>query len=63
MRQSDELEEIFRKYWDQMSDRTKNLAKRSITTLREVDKSKEKGNHFFVSKADLKEISTHSEVN
>jgi hypothetical protein len=63
MRQSDELEEIFRKYWDQMSDRTKSLAKRSITSLREVDKSKESGNHFFVSSDDLKEMRTQKEMN
>jgi hypothetical protein len=48
MRQSDELEEIFRKYWDRMSDRTRNLAQKTMNQAREADKSKENQKNIFI---------------
>jgi hypothetical protein len=37
MRHSDELEEIFKKYWDRMSEKTRHLAKETVKSARGAD--------------------------
>jgi len=46
MRHSDELDAIFRKYWGQMSDQTRHLARETVQTARRNDSAAESRNLF-----------------
>jgi predicted membrane chloride channel (bestrophin family) len=46
MRHSDELEAIFRKYWGQMSDQTRHLAKETVQSARRKDSEPEARTFF-----------------